>query len=169
MAAGLPLPIQIHVHGHWTRNNQKMSKSLGNVVSPFSLLERYDPDVLRYYMIKEGGSDHDGNWSENSLKMRYTYLANSWGNLVMRMLSPRMNLRLAISQVFRDGKYHGVSSMQPLEDQNLRRAVEAAIDLYRKNMEKLDLGAALSIIDSLWRVVSSYLRHSLLIRREINT
>lgn len=154
MAAGLPLPRQILVHGHWILNNQKMSKSLGNVVTPSSLLERYHPDVLRYYMIKEGGSDRDGNWNEDSLKMRYTYLANSWGNLVSRMMGRGMDLHIAVNNVFKKGEYRGVESMQPEEDQKLRHIVEMAIDLYRVNMNNLNLEAALSVLDSLWRAVA---------------
>jgi methionyl-tRNA synthetase len=53
MAASKPLPNQIVVHSHWTQSQQKMSKSLGNVVDPFEMVGKYGVDAFRYYMIKE--------------------------------------------------------------------------------------------------------------------
>jgi methionyl-tRNA synthetase len=155
MAAHLPLPRQVLVHGHWTLNNLKMSKSLGNVVSPTTLLKEYHPDIIRYYMIKEG-SDGDGNWNEESLKNRTTHLANSWGNLISRMMSPKMDLHTAVVSCFKNGEYRGYKSLQPDEDDKLRQAVDAAIDLYRLNMNNLNLEGALSVLDSLWRAVRTF-------------
>jgi methionyl-tRNA synthetase len=155
MAASIHLPRQILVHGHWTLNGQKMSKSLGNVVSPSEVLDSFHPDVIRYYMIKEGGQEGDGNWNTNSLRNRYTYLAHTWGNLVSRMMSPKMDLRVAVSNVFRKGEYQGTCSHQRQEDDKLRTAVETAIDVYHYNMNNLNFEAALSVLDVLLRAVLS--------------
>jgi methionyl-tRNA synthetase len=153
MAGGLALPRQILVHGHWTLNGSKMSKSLGNVVSPSEVLDTFHPDVIRYYMIKEGGQERDGNWSQDALRNRYTYLVNTWGNLISRMMSPKMDLHVAVLNVFQKGVYRGVYSLQPDQDEKLRNAVESAIDVYRYNMNNLNLEAALSVLDRLWRAV----------------
>jgi methionyl-tRNA synthetase len=51
MAAGLEPPKRIFAHGWWTRNGEKMSKSVGNVLDPFQLLEQYGLDYLRYFMV----------------------------------------------------------------------------------------------------------------------
>lgn len=155
MAAELPLPRQILVHGHWTRNGVKMSKSRGNVVSPSEVLDTFHPDVIRYYMMKEGGQERDGNWSNDSLRSRYTYLCNTWGNLIARMSSARMCLHIAVSNVFDKGVYRGVASHYWQEDEKLRGAIESAIDVYRYNMNNLNFEAALSVVDNLWRAVSS--------------
>src|SRR4051794_26950108 len=53
MAAGLPLPKKIVAHAHWTVDNVKMSKSLGNVVDPHQLMETYGADVVRYFLLRE--------------------------------------------------------------------------------------------------------------------
>jgi hypothetical protein len=59
MAAGLELPKQIISHGHWLKNNMKMSKSLGNGVDPVTLLAKYKTDPVRYFLLREGGISHD--------------------------------------------------------------------------------------------------------------
>jgi methionyl-tRNA synthetase len=153
MAAELPLPRQILVHSHWIRNGIKMSKSLGNVVSPSEVLNTFHPDVIRYYMMKEGGQERDGNWSNESLRSRYSYLCNTWGNLISRMMSPKMDLRIAVLNVFDKGVYRGVASHYYEEDEKLRGAIESAIDVYRYNMNIMNLEAALSVVDNLWRAV----------------
>ena len=154
MAAKIAVPRQILVHGHWTRNGLKMSKSLGNVVSPSEVLDTFHPDVIRYYMMKEGGQERDGNWSNDSLRNRYTYLCNTWGNLISRMMSPKMDLRIAVLNVFEKGVYKGVASLQPVEDEKLLGAIDSAVDVYRYNMNNLNFEAALSVVDNLWRAVT---------------
>ena len=60
MAAGLPLPKQIIAHGHWLMGDYKMSKSRGNVVDPYKLLEKFGVDAVRYYFVRDGGISYDG-------------------------------------------------------------------------------------------------------------
>ncbi|EQC53023.1 hypothetical protein SJAG_16456 [Schizosaccharomyces japonicus yFS275] len=68
LAAGLKLPKHILVHGHWTMKDMKMSKSRGNVVDPFQLLERYGVDSVRYYLLKHGRLANDANFDENGIQ-----------------------------------------------------------------------------------------------------
>ena len=154
------------MHGHWTQNGIKMSKTKGNVISPFSEMESFHADVLRYYMIKEGGQEKDGDWSSESLRNRYIYLSNTWGNLVQRMISPKMDLKVALDTVFYrpetlDGKpyigpkiFRGLNSPFPNVDEELEKIVRAAITQYRLSMKKLDLKAALDSIDGIWKIVT---------------
>lgn len=86
MSANLPLPKSICVHGFVTVDGEKMSKSIGNVVDPFKIIEKYDSEVVRYYLLRELPSDEDGDFSEEKLKERYNGdLANGLGNLVQRV------------------------------------------------------------------------------------
>lgn len=69
MALDLPLPRNILAHAHWTKSRQKMSKSIGNVVDPFQILETYGTDSVRWYLARIGGNfvDDVGEASINGL------------------------------------------------------------------------------------------------------
>jgi methionyl-tRNA synthetase len=88
MSAGLPLPKQIVVHGFLFSKGEKMSKSLGNVVDPIGLAERYGVDQLRYFFLREVPFGQDGNYSHEAIVNRINAdLANDLGNLAQRSLS----------------------------------------------------------------------------------
>ncbi|MBO6087114.1 methionine--tRNA ligase [bacterium] len=91
MALDLPLPKHIFAHGWITIDEAKMSKSLGNVVSPTSVLESFNleyPDAFRYYMATSAPAGRDGNYSDEDFKEKVNaHLANSMGNLLNRTLS----------------------------------------------------------------------------------
>lgn len=91
MALGLPLPKNIFAHGWITIDETKMSKSLGNVISPTSVLENFEldkPDAFRYYMATSAPCGKDGNYSDIDFKEKVNaHLANSMGNLLNRTLS----------------------------------------------------------------------------------
>ena len=91
MALDIPLPKHILAHGWITIDETKMSKSLGNVVSPSSVIESFEmtePDALRYYMATAAPVGKDGNYSDNDFKEKVNaHLANSMGNLLNRTLS----------------------------------------------------------------------------------
>ena len=87
LSAKLPLPKEILVHGFISVNGQKMSKSLGNIVSPFAVSEKYPADALRYYLLSEIPSQGDGNFSWETFAARYKAdLVSGLGNLVARTL-----------------------------------------------------------------------------------
>jgi methionyl-tRNA synthetase len=86
-SAGYELPKTIFVHGFFTIEGQKISKSLGNVIDPIKLSEKYSVDALRYFLFREVPFGQDGDFSEKSLTNRYnSELADTLGNLVNRVL-----------------------------------------------------------------------------------
>jgi methionyl-tRNA synthetase len=86
LSLGLKLPKAIFVHGFINVNGQKMSKSLGNVVDPFPLIEKYGADALRYYLLREISSSEDGDFTVEKFEARYNSdLASGVGNLVSRV------------------------------------------------------------------------------------
>jgi methionyl-tRNA synthetase len=88
MALGLPLPKNIFAHGWWTVEGKKMSKSLGNVVDPNEMVEKYGADTFRYFLLREVPFGLDGDFSEEALIKRInTELANDLGNLLSRTLT----------------------------------------------------------------------------------
>jgi methionyl-tRNA synthetase len=88
MALDLPLPKNIFAHGWWTVEGKKMSKSLGNVVDPQAMVDKYGVDAFRYFLFREVPFGLDGDFSEEALVNRInTDLANDLGNLLSRSLT----------------------------------------------------------------------------------
>jgi methionyl-tRNA synthetase len=88
MSAGIALPKQIVVHGFLFNRGEKMSKSVGNVIDPFTLAEHYGTDQLRYFFMREVPFGQDGNYSHEAIVQRINAdLANDLGNLAQRSLS----------------------------------------------------------------------------------
>ncbi len=86
LAAGLSLPKKLFIHGYFTVDGRKMSKSLGNVVDPFEMVEKYGVDALRYFLMRNIPFGQDGDFSEKGLVERYNNeLVNKLGNLVSRV------------------------------------------------------------------------------------
>jgi methionyl-tRNA synthetase len=88
MSAGLPLPKAIFGHGFLLARGEKMSKSLGNVVDPIELADKFGVDQLRYFLLREVSFGQDGSYSAEAIVTRCNAeLANSFGNLAQRVLS----------------------------------------------------------------------------------
>jgi methionyl-tRNA synthetase len=95
---------QLLVHGWWNIGGAKMSKSVGNIVDPFVLADKYSSDALRYYLMSDITTGQDADFSEERLVERYNAdLANSLGNLVSRTLSMVNRYR------------HGIVKFPPVE------------------------------------------------------
>jgi methionyl-tRNA synthetase len=88
MSAGIALPTQVYGHGFLLSRGEKMSKSVGNVVDPMVLAERFGVDALRYFLLREVTFGQDGSYSAEAIVNRANAeLANSFGNLAQRTLS----------------------------------------------------------------------------------
>ncbi|MEO9338890.1 methionine--tRNA ligase [Mesorhizobium sp. SB112] len=88
MSAGIELPKRVFAHGFLFNRGEKMSKSVGNVVDPFSLIERYGLDQVRYFFLREVPFGQDGSYSHDAIVNRTNAdLANDLGNLAQRSLS----------------------------------------------------------------------------------
>jgi methionyl-tRNA synthetase len=88
MAAELELPQRLFVHGFLLMDGEKMSKSLGNVLDPFAVMEQFGTDALRFYCFREVSFGQDGSVSTAGFESRYeTELANDYGNLASRTLA----------------------------------------------------------------------------------
>ncbi len=88
MAAGIEPARRVFAHGWWTNEGQKISKSLGNVIDPFELIDKYGLDQTRYFLLREVPFGNDGDFSHRSMVGRMNSdLANDYGNLCQRVLS----------------------------------------------------------------------------------
>ena len=87
MAAEMELPQRVFVHGYLLMEGEKMSKSLGNVLDPFEVIERFGADALRFYLLRDVPFGQDGSVSTAAFELRYeTELANELGNLASRTI-----------------------------------------------------------------------------------
>jgi methionyl-tRNA synthetase len=88
MAAELPLPKRLFAHGWWTKDGQKISKSIGNVIDPVELVNKYGVDQTRFFLMSEVNFGNDGDFSDRAMIQKCnTNLANELGNLCQRTLS----------------------------------------------------------------------------------
>jgi len=113
---------QLLVHGWWNISGAKMSKSLGNIVDPFALADKYGPEGLRYYLMSDIATGKDADFSEERLIERYNAdLANNLGNLLNRTLN--------MAHRYREGVVKQVGGDSPLAAQaaDLVRAYSAAM------------------------------------------
>ncbi len=86
LAAGLPLPKSLFVHGFLTVDGKKISKTVGNVIDPFELVKKYGTDAVRYYLLKEISPFEDGDFSYEKFETLYNSdLANGLGNFAARV------------------------------------------------------------------------------------
>ena len=87
-AIGLAPPRQISVHGYWNVDDRKVSKSLGNMISPLAMRDRYGFETFRWFLLREMSFGLDANFTEEALVERVNAdLANNLGNLVSRTLN----------------------------------------------------------------------------------
>ncbi len=88
MAAEIEPPQRVYVHGYLLMGEKKMSKSLGNVLDPNEVIDRFGSDALRFYCMREVSFGQDGSVSAAGFESRYeSELANDWGNLASRTLA----------------------------------------------------------------------------------
>ncbi|KIL58972.1 hypothetical protein M378DRAFT_85745 [Amanita muscaria Koide BX008] len=91
LALGLPLPKRLLAHAHWTVEQKKMSKSLGNVADPFESIDKYGVDVVRYYLARVGGRFRDDvDWSQGQLDKYFKEIQSLLGNFLLRVTSDRI-------------------------------------------------------------------------------
>jgi methionyl-tRNA synthetase len=138
MAAGLPLPRGILSHGWWLTGEQKMSKSLGNVVNPLELRGRFGTDAVRWYLLREMPTGQDASFTTDRFLTRYEELANVLGNLASRTLGMTEKYREGLVP---DGSAAGLDQEiadtlscvgTAVADFRLHEALHAAMELARR-------------------------------------
>src|SRR4029078_3117370 len=88
MSAGIPLQKRVFAHGFLFNRGEKMSKSVGNIVDPLQLAEKYGLDQIRYFFLREVPWGQDGNYNHEAIVARINAdLANDLGNLAQRSLT----------------------------------------------------------------------------------
>ena len=144
MAAGLEPPRRIFAHGWWTNEGEKISKSLGNVVDPIELVNKYGLDQVRYFLMREVPFGNDGDFANKAMINRINgELANDYGNLVQRvlsMVSKNCGGAVPIPEVF------------SIADKEL---LTAAQGLLSSNREAMNIQAFHVVLEAIWTIIRS--------------
>jgi methionyl-tRNA synthetase len=144
LSAGYEVPRQLFVHGYLLQDERKISKSAGNAIDPFELVDVYGTDAVRYWLLRSASFGQDGNVSLESLHERYEReLANDLGNLVSRTT--------AMIARFRDGRIESGAANEELT---------GLLDALRlKLVERLDAWGLTDALEDIWEVVRWLNRH----------
>jgi methionyl-tRNA synthetase len=146
MAAGVELPKSVVGHGWWLRDNQKISKSLGNVVRPYNIIDDFGADPFRYFLLREMVFGQDQNYSDEAFVARYNAdLANDLGNTLSRAIK--------MSSDYFGGKTPPI----PCEDNDLLRAARELIPDYLKSMDAFAFQRALEAAWKLLVAINGYI------------
>jgi methionyl-tRNA synthetase len=138
MAAGIELPRRVFVHGYLLMDGEKMSKSLGNVLDPFQVIDRFGADALRFYLLRDVSFGQDGSVSTASFEQRYeSELANDFGNLASR----------TVAMIVR---YRGGAVARGVQDPALAADFAGLADRVAQLLDRIELTAAL---DAIWAAV----------------
>ena len=146
MAAGIEVPKSIFIHGYLLMDEHKMSKSLGNVIDPFEVMDRFGTDTLRYYVFREVNFGQDGSISAAGFETRYNAeLANEYGNLASRTL--------AMIERYRDGVVPEASVSS-----ELAADLAGVDDRVREKLDAVDVSGALEEIWTAVRTLNRYVQ-----------
>ncbi|TGO27638.1 hypothetical protein BPAE_0039g00480 [Botrytis paeoniae] len=156
LALNIPPPKQILTHAHWTMDNQKMSKSIGNVVNPLFAMDRFGVDVMRYYLIHDGGIKEDSDYGNEYIVERYKKgLQQGLGNLVSRLTRPKVwNVRSCVEATHSKGSNNpNTTTSRQIDFLNSVR------DKANEKMQELNAGAALHVIMDTVYETNKYIQH----------
>jgi methionyl-tRNA synthetase len=148
MSAGLAVPQRIFSHGFLFNRGEKMSKSVGNVIDPFALVDAYGVDPLRYFFLREVPFGQDGNYSHEAIVNRINAdLANDLGNLAQRSLS-------MIAKQF--GGVLPAPGALSAADKTILASADALIGIAREHMKTQGLH---QVLNAVWAVVADANRY----------
>ncbi len=142
MASDLPVYRQLRVHGFWTRGESKMSKSLGNVIRPLDVKERFGIEPFRYFLLREMSYGQDAMFTEDALVTRINAdLANNLGNLISRVLS--------MQKRYFEGRVQPIVELQDLD----RGLIAAFADAYAAVPELTEAMQFHRALERLWSAI----------------
>ncbi len=144
MASDLPLPQKILAHGWWLSEDTKMSKSLGNVIDPLELREKFGTDAVRWYLLRDMPTGSDATFTKERFNTRYEEIANVLGNLASR----------TISMI---AKYGAGEIVTTETDTDLEVELRETLNNFQRYMNELQVHSALEVAMDLARKANAYI------------
>ena len=146
MSAGVDLPKTVLAHGWWLRDNQKISKSVGNIVRPDYIIDQFGPDPLRFFLLRDMVFGQDSNYSDESFLQRYNAdLANDLGNTTSRILK--------MTETYFGGKV----PMVACGANDVRRAIDPLTAAYIEAMDQYSFTRALEAVWKILVAINAYI------------
>ena len=148
MAADIEPPKKIFAHGWWTNEGQKISKSVGNIINPYEIIDTYGLDQIRFFLFREVPFGNDGDFSKGAIAQRVNAdLSNNYGNLIQRITS--FIIKNSNSKVSKPTNYNQI-------DTTLIKSFDKTLDSYLKNMQSFQIDKALKNIFDYLSEINAY-------------
>ena len=148
MAADIKPPKKIFAHGWWTNEGQKISKSVGNIINPYEIIDTYGLDQIRFFLFREVPFGNDGDFSKGAIAQRVNAdLSNNYGNLIQRITS--FIIKNSNSKVSKPTNYNQI-------DTAIIKSFNESLDSYLKNMKSFQIDKALKIIFDYLSEINAY-------------
>ena len=148
MAADIKPPKKIFAHGWWTNEGQKISKSIGNAIDPYEIIEQFGLDQIRFFLFREVPFGNDGDFSKNAIAQRVNAdLSNNFGNLIQRISS--FIVKNSDSVVYKPAKFNK-------DDEVLLNQYDKIHHDYITHMNVYSIDKALKIIFEFLSLVNTY-------------
>ena len=146
MSAGVELPRRVIGHGWWLRDNQKISKSVGNIVRPENIVDDFGADPFRYFLLREMVFGQDQNYSDEAFLTRYNAdLANDLGNTMSRVLK------------MAESYFGGRTPPTPCDSNDLLAASREVVPEFLRAMDEYAFQRALEIVWRLLVAINGYI------------
>lgn len=157
MAADIELPQQLVVHGHWLCEGTKMSKSLGNVVDPIAMIERYGADPVRLFLCENSVLEGDGDFSEKLLYYSRNNVVGKLANLIMRCCGPKFNVKRATEKSQNGSLGHEV--LDSFENPELTKLYDFLVQSTNECVTKvgtyMDKYEMVKVTETIWNLVDN--------------
>jgi len=148
MAADIDPPKKIFAHGWWTNEGKKISKSVGNIINPYEIIDQYGLDQIRFFLFREVPFGNDGDFSKDAISQRVNAdLSNNYGNLIQRIST--FIVKNANSQVSKPEKLD-------VSDEKLIKLFDETFKNYMVHMNAFQIDRALKHIFDYLSEVNSY-------------